>query len=161
MFSKIYLALLGVSITVMAFFTYYSWSWLQSIGQPAAAEAGFEYHSSLGLGALWLLTTVLAVAGTGLLWVNRSAWAIWATFLYFTTFVVIRYIWIDRIFLNFVQSNTGIDTSVSAQPFVAVILIILAAIIAFFVQFIVIKLAVKTDIRREEPVVEPVEKPAD
>ena len=47
MWSKIYLAILAVAVVVMAFFTYYAWSWLQSIGQPVAAAAGYDYHSRL------------------------------------------------------------------------------------------------------------------
>ena len=161
MFSKIYLAVLTVAVLAMAFFTYYSWSWLQSIGQPAAAVAGFEYHSNLALTVLWLSTAVLLVLGNAVLWVNHSAWAIWATFLYFMILVVTRYFWIDRVFLDFVQRNTGTDTSVSGGPFVAAILIILAGIIAFFDHFIVVKLRAKTYGKPEEQVANALDAPTE
>lgn len=155
MWSKIYLILLGLSIAVMTFFTYYSWSWLQSPGNPADAVAGFEYHSNLAWMVLWLSAAALLMLGNSVLWVSGSAWAMWTTFLYFAVFVVVRSFWLNRSFLNFSSHQTGIDTSVSGAPLVAVILIVLAMIIVFFDKFLVVRLLAKTYPERQKTESEP------
>ncbi len=144
MFSKIYLAALGLSIAVMAFLTYYSWSWLQSIGQPAAAVAGYEYHSNLAWITLWITSVVLLLLGNAVLWTTRSAWAMWVSFLYFAVAIIALFFWLDRVFLDFVQTNTGVDTSVSTEPFIGAILIIAAAVMVFLNKFLVVRLLAKT-----------------
>ena len=50
MLTKIFTVLLTVSILVMAFLTFYSWSWLGSIGAPASAATGYEYHAGISRG---------------------------------------------------------------------------------------------------------------
>lgn len=161
MFSKIYLALLGLSITVMAFFTYYSWSWLQSIGQPAAAVVGYEYHAGFAWTALWLSVISLMVLANAVLWATGRSWGIWTTLGYFAVLIVVRYFWLDQSFFQFKKTNGLFDGSFSVAPLAAVILIILMAAIAFFDQFIVVRLRAKTYAKTEEPVVETVETPAE
>ncbi len=144
MWSKIYLAILAVAIVVMAFFTFYSWSWLQSIGLPAAAVAGYEYHAELAWPALWILTIALLVLGNAVLWASGRAWAMWITFIYFAAFVIIRYFWLDKAFLGFRTTHGLTDSSFSVAPLMAVILVVLMAAIVFFDQFIVLRLRTKT-----------------
>ncbi len=144
MWSKLYLAVLGLSIAVMVFLTYYSWSWLQSIGIPVGAVAGYEYHSDIAWWALWLSSVTLLVLGNAVLWVNRNAWAMWTTFLYFAVFVVIRYFWLDQAFFHFKKDNGLFDGSFSIGPFFAVLLIVLAGVIVFSNKFLVIRLRAKT-----------------
>lgn len=139
MFSKIYLAALGLSITVMAFFTYYSWSWLQSIGQPAPAIAGYEYHSNLAWITLWITTAVLLLIGNAMLWTTRNAWAMWLTFVYFAVFVVIKYFWLARESVRFSETAP----SFSAGPIIGVGLIIALAAVVFVDQFLVVRLLAK------------------
>lgn len=140
MWSKLYLALLGLSLVVMAFLTYYSWSWLQSIGIPAGAIAGYEYHSGFAWTALWLSTTVLLLLGNAVLWASGRAWAMWTTFLYFAVLVVVKFFWLDEALFHFKKSNNFLDGSFSVGPFFAVILIALVAVIVFFDQFVVVRL---------------------
>lgn len=144
MWSKLYIALLGLSIVVLAFFTYYSWSWLQSIGLPAEAIASYQYHSRLSWTALWLSAAALLILGNVVLWTAGRTWAMWTTFLYFSAFIVVRYFWLDEKFLHFMKSNGLFDGSFSVGPFFAVILIAIAAAIVFFDQFIVTRLRAKT-----------------
>lgn len=144
MWSKIYLVILAVACLVMAFFTFYSWSWLQSIGLPAAAVAGYEYHSGLAWPALWILTIALLVMGNAILWASGRAWAMWVTFIYFSAFAVIRYFWLDQAFFQFKKTNGLFDGSFSIAPLMAVILVVLMAAIVFFDQFIVLRLRAKT-----------------
>ena len=140
MFSKIYLAALGLSIAVMAFFTYYSWSWLQSIGQPAAAVAGYQYNSNLAWITLWITSAILLLIGNAVLWTTRSAWAMWLTFLYFGVFIIIKYFWLSREFLRFSETFS----TFSARPIIGAGLIILMAAIVFFDKFIAVRLLAKT-----------------
>ena len=145
MWSKIYLVILAVAIIVMAFFTFYSLSWLQSIGLPAAAVAGYEYHAGLAWPALWIATIALLVLGNAILWASGRAWAMWVTFIYFSAFAVIRYFWLDQTYFQFKKTNGLFDGSFSIAPLMAVILVVLMAAIVFFDQFIVLRLRAKTD----------------
>lgn len=140
MFSKIYVAALGLSLAVMAFFTYYSWSWLQSIGQPAAAVLGYEYHSNIAWIALWITTIVLLLLGNAVLWTTRSAWAMWLTFIYFAAFVIVKYFWLGREFMRFAESQS----TFSSAPIIGAGLIIFMAAIVFFDKFLVVRLLART-----------------
>ena len=140
MWSKIYLVVLALSVSAMVFFTYYSWSWLQSIGLPAAAIDGFNYHSGLSWTVLWLSAAGLLAFGNAALWTTRRAWALWSTLTFFAVFVIVRYFWLDEAYLYFRKTNALSDGSFSIGPFFAVILIALAGIIVFFDQFIVLRL---------------------
>lgn len=144
MFSKIYLAALGVSVAVVSFFTYYSWSWLQSIGQPAAAIAGYEYHSNLAWITLLITSVVLLLLANAVLWTTRSAWAMWVTFIFFSFFAVAKFFWLKFVFIDFQMRTAPSGTGVLRGPFLAVLLIVIMAAIVFFNQFIVIKLRAKT-----------------
>ncbi|MBK6587865.1 MAG: hypothetical protein IPG22_06070 [Acidobacteria bacterium] len=90
MWSKLYLALLGLSLVVMAFFSFYSWSWLQSIGIPAQAAAGYEYHAGFAWTALWLTTAILVPGRKRRQGTGGRAWAMWITFVYFAVLAVVR-----------------------------------------------------------------------
>ena len=134
---------LAVSIAVMAFFTYYSWSWLQSIGLPAAAVDGYTYHEGLAWPALWIFSAILLLLGNAVLWTGSRSWALWATFLYFSVFVIIRYFWLDPAYFQFKKSNGLFDGSLSLGPIMAVVLVVLMAIIVFFDKFLVLRLKAK------------------
>lgn len=151
MFSKIYLAVLALAILIMAFFTYYSWSWLQSIGSPAAAVEGYAYHESLSWSALWLFAAILMVLGNAVLWTTKRAWALWATFLFFSVFAIIRYFWLDQAYFHFKKANGMFDGSFSIAPIMAVVLVVLMGIIVFFDTFLVTRLNAKTHPVAEEP----------
>lgn len=140
MWSKLYLALLAIAILVMAFFTFYSWSWLQSIGLPTAAVEGYEYHSGLAWVFLWLSSVVLLLWGNAILWLTRSAWAMWATLIYFAVFMLMTYFWLGEAAFNF-KKQSGLGTgSFSLGPVLGVIFVIGAAVLIFLNQFIVVQL---------------------
>ena len=153
MFSKIYLAVLSAAVIVMVFFTYYSWSWLQSIGLPLAAVEGYAYHESLAWMALWLFAVILLLLGNAVLWTSSRSWEMWTTFVYFSVFVIIRYFWLDQAYFQFKKANGMFDGSFSIAPIMAVILIVLMAIIVFFDTFLVTRLRAKTfpAIQQAEP----------
>ena len=144
MWSKFYLAVLAVAVIVMAFFTYYAWSWLQSIGQPVAAAEGYDYHSGLAWNAIWLFTIAMLICGNAVLWASGRAWAMWATFLYFATVWIIHGFWLEPMSVRFNKESGLSDATVSMAPISAVVLIVLMAIIVFFDKFLVIRLRDKT-----------------
>lgn len=149
MFSKIFLAVLAIAVLVMAFFTYYSWSWLQSIGSPQAAIDGYQYNAGMAWLILWVFAAILLALGNAVLWTSKRSWALWATFLYFSTFIVVRYFWLERTFSDFENRRAGIE-NLSIAPIIAVSLIVLYAIIVFFNVFLVIRLQAKTHPVAEE-----------
>jgi hypothetical protein len=143
MWTKIFAAIMGLSTAVMAFFTYYSWSWLQSIGSPAAAASGYEYHSEWAWMILLISSSVLLVLANAVYWTSIRLWALWATFGYFAVFIALRYFWLEPSFFVFRKDNSMIDAAFSAKPLLAVILIIVMAAIVFADQLIVIRLRAK------------------
>ena len=143
MFSKIYVAFLAISVTVMAFLTYYAWSWLQSIGSPAAAVAEFQRYSTLATTVLWISTAILLVVANAILWAGR-AWAIWTTFLFFALFVVVVFFGLEFAYVDFQTRNFPAGSGVLKGPVIGVVFIILMATIAFFDQYIVSRLRDKT-----------------
>lgn len=125
----------------MAFFTWYSWSWLQSIGLASAAADGYKYHAGFSWPTLWICTVLLFLIANGVLWASSGrAWALWVTFVFFGTFVAIKYFWLDPEFAQFKVEHNLSEAAFSAGPFLAVIIIGLAAVIAFFDQILVIRL---------------------
>ena len=140
MWSKLYLAVLALSLAAMGFFTFYSWSWLQSKGNPADAVAAYQYHSGLSWTVLLLSAAALLILGNAVLWAGGRAWAMWLTFLYFASFVVTTYFWLGEAFFHFKKDRGLFDGSFSVGPIFAVILIAIAAIFVFLDQFLIVRL---------------------
>lgn len=152
MWNKIYLAALALSLAVMAFFTVYSLSWLQSIGDPRAAAAGFEYHSAASWPFLWISAIALLLIGNAVLWTTRRSWAMWLTFIYLGFFIAARFFWLERSFESF-QTEHGLAAGgISFGPFFAVIMIVVIAAIVFFDQFFVVRMHEKMYPTPAEPV---------
>jgi hypothetical protein len=140
MWTKIYLALLALSLGVMAFFTFYSLSWLQSIGDPRAAAAGFDYHSTASWPFLWISAIALLIIGNAVLWTARLSWAMWLSFVYIAAFIAIKFFWLDQAFSTF-QTTHGLTASgISFGPFFAVMMIVVLAAIVIFNQFFAVRM---------------------
>ncbi len=144
MWNKIFLAILVISSAVMAFFTYYSWSWLNSVGRPADAVSGYEYHSGLACTVIAVSGVVLIAIANGVLWTSQRAWAIWVTFAYVSLFLIIKYFWLGEIFFRFNSDNGLTNSNYSFGPVFGVMLILLCGVLAFANQFISIRLYKKT-----------------
>lgn len=140
MLNKIYLCLLGVSTALMAFFTYYSWSWLQSIGLPAAAAEGYRYHADLAWYTLWITFVALLMLGNGVLWATRSSWAMWTSYVYFAVFAVIDHFWLGQAAFHFKKANGLWDGSFSLGPFFGAFLISAVGVFVFVDHFMVVRL---------------------
>jgi hypothetical protein len=135
MWNKIFFAVLIVAVVAMSFFTFYAYSWLQSIGNPATALAGYQYYANLGTVFIWISTAVLLALANVVLWISRRAWALWVTFAYFAVFVILRSFWLEKAAYNFQNSDSFFFT-----PIVGVVLIIVAGAIVFINQFLNLRL---------------------
>lgn len=144
MWNKVYFGVLSVAAIVMVFFNYYAFSWLQSIGKPDAAVAGYEYHAGLAWTVLWISVVILMIIGNAVLWATGRSWAVWTSSIFFSAFVAIKYFWLDRMFIDYRSTNGLAEGGFSFAPLLAVILIVVMAAIAFFDQFIIVKLRSKT-----------------
>jgi hypothetical protein len=144
MFGKIYLALLAVATAVMAFFTYYSCSWLKSVGAPAIAIAGYDYHSGHGWTALWITTVLLLILGNAVLWATGRAWAMWLTVAYFGLFSVLRSFWLEPSAVEFRTANSLPADAAGIGPVFAAVLIVFVTLIAFLDQFMIVRLRMAT-----------------
>ncbi len=160
MFNKIYVALLAVSAILMVFLVFYAWSWLGSIGAPAAVVDGYRYYAGHSVIVLFLSTTLLLLLGNVILWTSRNAWAMWTTFVFFAVFALAKFFWLDMAFAQFSKTNAITESGFSVGPVVAVGLIALAALIVFLDQFVVVRLVAKMYPAHEEvPVTEPAADP--
>ena len=144
MLTKIFIGVLALSVLATGFFAFYSWSWLGSIGAPAPAVAGYEYHASISWNLLWISALILLVLGNSILWAKGSLWPLWTALIYFLAFVIVRAFWLDAALLTF-KNNAGMtDATFTIRPIMAALLIIISAAIVFFDQYLVMRLKEKT-----------------
>lgn len=156
MLTKIYLAILAVAIAANSFFAIYAWSWLGSIGKPAEALGGYEFHAGHGWTTLWVSTILLFMIANGVLWVSGRIWAMWTTFAFFAVAIVIGYFILDQAKFAFATANGLTDQRYSIDRFAAVLLIFVGAAIVYFDQFIVTtmkrKMSRENESRNETPI---------
>lgn len=146
MWNKVYLAAFAILLLPMVFLSYYSGSWLNSIGAPQTVVENYHYYSNLSWNYLWISTIILMILGNVLLWKTRKSWGLWITFLYFAFFIIVRYFWLDQLFDQYQQSKGLAQAGISVEPLIGVVLCVLAAIIVFFDQFLVKRLYDKTNV---------------
>lgn len=139
MWTKVYLALLAIASLAMAFFTHYSWSWLQSIGAPAAAIAGYNYFAGLAWAFLVISSIILVVSANVVLLKSGFSWAMWTTLGYFTLFILIQYFWLEQA-ASGTFSPEMLGRTVWLGPFFAVFLCVGAAAVIFIDQLLVVRL---------------------
>lgn len=65
----------------------------------------------------------------------------WATFVYFAVFVVIRSFGLERSFFQFKQTSGLAESSFTLAPLVGVVICIAAAVIVYGNQFAVVRLS--------------------
>ena len=146
MWNKIYLIALAVLILPIVFLSYYSWSWLQSIGAPQNVVSNYEYWSTLSWSYLWISTVILLIIANVLHWKTHRAWALWATFIYFATFIIVRYFWLNQSFFHYKKANNLWQGEFSIAPLFGVLLCVVAAVIVFFNQFLIKRLQDKMNL---------------
>ena len=144
MLSKIYIIVLVVAILVTGFLTFYASGWLGSIGSPQSIIENHNFYSNLAWASLWLSSIILLAIANAILWQTRKLWAMWTSFAFFAVFVVLHTFWLSPAFSDFQYRNNLQETSISFNPFLGLIVCLLAAIIVFFNQFIVLRMHEKT-----------------
>ncbi len=140
MLTKIYLVLLSVAVILMVALTYLSYGWLQSIGDPQNAIQNYQFYSGISWSVLWVCFLALVIVANVLLWKTRKAWALWASLLFFLTFIITQTFWLENAFFNFVKENTAAESKYFVTPFLGITISIVATIGIFFDQFILVRM---------------------
>ncbi|MGC2235054.1 MAG: hypothetical protein WA584_02760 [Pyrinomonadaceae bacterium] len=138
--NKVYLVALAVFLLVMFVLTYYSSSWLGSIGDPRSVVINYEYFSRISGNFLWISTFILLVLANVILWKTRKSWAFWTTLVYFCIFTVLYTFWLDKTFSQYLAQNTSAPSAFSLRPLYGALLCIGFAVFVFFNQFLVARL---------------------
>ncbi len=140
MWNKIFIGTIAFFSILVSFFTYYSWSWLQSIGSPPAAIEGYAYNSSLGWTSFWIGTIILLIIANIVLLKTEKAWALWATFGFFALFVIAKYFWVGLTAIEFERENSLPVSGSILGPFLAVILCLIFGAFVYADQLLAVKL---------------------
>lgn len=135
---------LALFVGIVLFFSYYAWSWLQSIGSPESALAGFDYHYGLAELAIWLSTLVLVGVANGVMWLTGRVWAMWVTFFYFVLAKFGTIFWLENAHAAFLANTFGGRSGIVSSLLITAILSGLVGAVIFFDQYIVIRLREKT-----------------
>lgn len=143
MWNRIYFVVIAVCVVVMSALTYYSWSWLQSIGAPRAAVEGYTYHSGIAWNFLWVSSVALLILANVILAKYQKSWAMWASLVYFAVFVVIRYFWLEGSFSQLNHSSGLGEAGMSWAPVTGVIICIAAAAVVIANQFLALRISEK------------------
>jgi hypothetical protein len=128
---KVFLAALLILAITTGSFAWYANSWLQSIGEPAAALDGYAYNADVALKLLlssWLLLFLFAV---GLAWKSGRKWPLWTTLVYFAAFAVLLFFWLDGAAFEFAQSKGLTNRSFTLGALTGSALVVIAGILTF------------------------------
>jgi hypothetical protein len=141
MFTKIYLALLVISLLVISTVAFLTYSQLQSIGfPPLTIIDNFQFYDSWFKNILWISSVVLLVLANVILWTQRRAWALWVTFGYFAVFVLLNMWWLADAFVAYTKRNDLWNGSFNAGGIFAAFFVVVVGVGIFFNQFIVFRL---------------------
>lgn len=141
MFTKIYFALFAVAVLVICFFTFLSYTQLQSFGfPPPQIVENFDYYDGLMKTILWISSLVLLVLANVILWTSRKSWALWLTFGYFAVFILLNMWWLGDALVAFKKQNNLWNGSFQAGGIFAAIMVVVVGIGVFFNQFLVLRL---------------------
>lgn len=141
MFTKIYLALLGISLLVISTITFLCYSQLQSIGfAPTQIAENFESYDGFYKTALWISSIALLILANVILWTSRRSWALWVTFAYFAAFILLDMWWLGDLLLSYKKQNNLWNGSFQFGGIFAAMMVVVIGIGVFFNQFIVFRL---------------------
>ncbi len=143
MLKKIFIGLFSLATIVAAFLTYYSYDWLQSIGNPEIAVQNFQYFSSINWTYIWISFIVLLICANVIIWKSKNVLFVWLSYAYFIIFIALHTFWLERNYLSFLKSNGLAETAISVTPLIGVVICIIVAIAVFFNQFILLRLREK------------------
>lgn len=154
MLSKIFWALLAISILTAGALTFYSYGWLESIGDPKIAAENFQYLSGIGWTFIWISSVVLLVLANFLVWRGEKSWFLWSVYIYFAFFIILHTFWLAQAFQSFKELKGLSEDTFSITPFLGVIICLVVAIGVFFNQYILKRLRGKLSGENESLLVE-------
>jgi hypothetical protein len=141
MLNKIFLVALLVSVLVMASLNYISSASLNSVGfSPQQIFETFNGYNSIAWSALWLTSGTLLVLANVALWTSRKAWSLWATFIFFSIFLLIQTIFIGDKLNSYLATNLNAQSGINFIGILGAFTVVFVAIGVFFNQFLVIRM---------------------
>jgi hypothetical protein len=141
MWTKIYLILFAVALLAMSVLTYLSYAQLQSIGfAPSIIAGNFLSYAGTYWTGFWIFSLALLILANIVLWLDRRAWALWLTFLFFSMFVLIRTWWLNELYVNYAKQNNLTAETIPAYGILGVLFCIVFAVGIFFNQFLVLRM---------------------
>jgi hypothetical protein len=141
MLNKIFLVALLLSILVMATLSYLSSISLNSIGfSPQQIVETFNGYNSITWSALWISSGLLLILANVVLWTSRKAWSLWATFIFFSVFLLIQTIFIGDKLNSYVATNINTQSGINFTGILGAFTCVFVAIGIFFNQFLVIRM---------------------
>jgi hypothetical protein len=143
MLSKIYLGLIALAFLVASGFTYFGYSWLQSIGDPKIAAENFQNVSGWNWTYIWISFLVLLLFSNLIIWREKVTWPIWSALAYFAVFIILNTFWLEQSFLTFKKTNELGDQVISISPMIGILVILVVAMAVFFNQYLIKRLLEK------------------
>lgn len=143
MLKKIFLAILIISILITGFFTFYSYSWLGSVGNPEVTVENFTYFSQIAWSSLWISFIALIIYSAILIWNGGKSWSIWISFIYFSIFIILQTLWLAPSFWDYRKSMNLTEGNFSFTPIVGVMTIFVAGVVVFCVQYFTFRIKEK------------------
>lgn len=141
MINKIFLLLFAISVLLLSTVTYLTYSQLQSNGfAPLQIISNFQFYDSWNKTLLWITSVVLLLAANLILWKNRSSWALWMSFGFFSVFVLLNMWWLSSAFINYTKDNDLSNGSFNVGGIFAAFFVVVVGIGVYFNQFIVFRL---------------------
>lgn len=139
MWNKIYLGLLVFAIVAMCGMTYWCYNWLGSVDRPETVAANLINSQNIYRTTLLISSAILMLIANILLWTKRSAWALWVTFIFFSTFIILQTWWLNSLTNNYLVANK-LESGFVGMGILGIVLCIITAIGVFFNQFIVFRM---------------------
>jgi hypothetical protein len=141
MLNKIFLAVLLISLLVMAALSYISSTSLNSVGfSPQQIVETFNGYNSMTWSALWITSGLLLILANVVLWSSRKAWSLWATFIFFSIFLLIQTIFIGDKLNSYIATNLNAQSGINFTGILGAFTCVFVAIGVFFNQFLVIRM---------------------
>jgi hypothetical protein len=156
MLNKFFLGAIVLSIIIMAAFLYISNATLNSVGfSPQQIVETFNGYNSITWSALWITSGLLLILANLVLWSSRKAWSLWATFIFFSVFLLVQTIFIGDKLNSYIASNLNSQSGINFTGILGAFTCVFVAIGVFFNQYLVIRMRDK--IYGVEKKVEPIE----
>ncbi|MEO8649609.1 MAG: hypothetical protein ABI539_10630 [Acidobacteriota bacterium] len=140
MTNRIFVVVLLIFSGISVFLSCYAFSWLKSIGSPAAAVEAYSYYASAGLAFLWASSVILLIIANISTWHSNNAWPLWTSLAYFLIFLFLRAFWLDGAAAHMSAENGLVLSPAPVGFFLSVVTAAAGAAIVYFDQFLIVRL---------------------